>query len=381
MIRLGTMDRRAFLGSAASALLLPGCATITATRTARAQRLPAARSIVSPERVIRTVAGLRPYRARRLRRPRRGARRQEARPQLRPWRRRHHLVLGHVEARDPARPAGPSGAGRGDRRRGDGADHRAAGPGGGLSGHDLRQGAAARHHLQHRRRPVAARSAITGTAWSRPNGARSSPPRSIIAGAASRSWSATITGSAGCPPIPRPATDRPGPPRSMPIIPRCRRLTPGRASVPDRARHPLRHLYVETGRFLRQLIARRADRRRHDPGPRFRDARRARRLPERLVFNCTGLGARALFGDTGLEPVRGQLAILLPQPEVRYAFTGEAGYMFPRADGIMLGGTFERGNGTTAPEPEAIARHPRLAPAPVRRLPLHRLNSLPAAPI
>ena len=42
--------------------------------------------------------------------------------------------------------------------------------------------------------------------------------------------------------------------------------------------------------------------------------------------------------------MRGQLAILLPQPEVRYAFTGEAGYMFPRADGIILGGTFERGD-------------------------------------
>ena len=53
--------------------------------------------------------------------------------------------------------------------------------------------------------------------------------------------------------------------------------------------------------------------------------------------------------------MRGQLAILLPQPEVRYAFTGEAGYMFPRADGIVLGGTFERGIWEAAPEPEAIA--------------------------
>ena len=60
------------------------------------------------------------------------------------------------------------------------------------------------------------------------------------------------------------------------------------------------------------------------------------------MFNCTGLGARDLFGDTELQPVRGQLAILLPQPEIRYAFTGDAGYMFPRADGILLGGTFER---------------------------------------
>ena len=55
-------------------------------------------------------------------------------------------------------PVAVIGAGR------DGAHHRAAGPGSGLSGHDLRQGAAARHDLQHRRRPMAARSAIIATA-------------------------------------------------------------------------------------------------------------------------------------------------------------------------------------------------------------------------
>ena len=65
--------------------------------------------------------------------------------------------------------------------------------------------------------------------------------------------------------------------------------------------------------------------------------------------------------------MRGQLAILLPQPEMRYAFTGEAGYMFPRADGILLGGTFERGVWDADTEPEAIARILDRAPAPVRQ--------------
>ena len=55
------MDRRAFLGSAAATLALPGCATTSATRTvARTGCLPPVN--VSPERVIRTIAGLRPYR-------------------------------------------------------------------------------------------------------------------------------------------------------------------------------------------------------------------------------------------------------------------------------------------------------------------------------
>jgi glycine/D-amino acid oxidase-like deaminating enzyme len=115
-------------------------------------------------------------------------------------------------------------------------------------------------------------------------------------------------------------------------------------------------LYVETGRYLRQLI-----RDVQIAGGRiavrdFADPADLAALPERLVFNCTGLGARALFGDEGLRPARGQLAILLPQPEVRYAFTGQAGYMFPRADGIVLGGTFELDEWSTEPEPETIAR-------------------------
>ena len=80
--------------------------------------------------------------------------------------------------------------------------------------------------------------------------------------------------------------------------------------------------------------------------------------------------------------MRGQLAILLPQPEVRYAFTGEAGYMFPRADGIILGGTFERDEwDDRRPSRTTIARiiasHQRL----FARLPLHRLNCARRAPI
>jgi len=109
-------------------------------------------------------------------------------------------------------------------------------------------------------------------------------------------------------------------------------------------------LYVETGRFLRQLM-----REIQIAGGRIEQRRFASpadiaALPERLVFNCTGLGARDLFGDTELRPARGQLAILLPQPEVRYAFSGEAGYMFPRADGILLGGTFQLDNWNLEPD-------------------------------
>lgn len=64
-------------------------------------------------------------------------------------------------------------------------------------------------------------------------------------------------------------------------------------------------------------------------------------LPEPLVFNCTGLGSRALFGDESLVAIKGQLLVLAPQPAVDYVAASDDLYMFPRSDGIVLGGTFE----------------------------------------
>ncbi|WP_336511989.1 FAD-dependent oxidoreductase [Sphingomonas arenae] len=115
-------------------------------------------------------------------------------------------------------------------------------------------------------------------------------------------------------------------------------------------------MYVETGRYLRQLTRDILQAGGKLEVRRFATPADIATLPEPLIFNCTGLGSRELFGDTELQPVRGQLAILLPQPEIRYAFTGDAGYMFPRPDGIILGGTFERGQSSTIPEAAAIAR-------------------------
>jgi glycine/D-amino acid oxidase-like deaminating enzyme len=83
----------------------------------------------------------------------------------------------------------------------------------------------------------------------------------------------------------------------------------------------------------------------------FRSREELKRLPEPVIFNCTGLGARALFGDQQLEPVRGQLEVLLPQPEIDYCYLG-TGYMFPRRDGIILGGTFDHGDWSLQPNPE-----------------------------
>ena len=79
-------------------------------------------------------------------------------------------------------------------------------------------------------------------------------------------------------------------------------------------------------------------------------------LKERTIVNCTGLGSAALFGDTEMFPIKGQLTILRPQPEVDYITLPPDLYMFPRHDGIVLGGTFERGVSTLEPDRAAEDR-------------------------
>jgi D-amino-acid oxidase len=80
-------------------------------------------------------------------------------------------------------------------------------------------------------------------------------------------------------------------------------------------------------------------------------------LSETVLYNCTGLGARELFADGELTPIRGQLTFLLPQPEIEYMTIGPDDiYMFPRRDGILLGGSHERGNASLAVDPATTER-------------------------
>lgn len=82
----------------------------------------------------------------------------------------------------------------------------------------------------------------------------------------------------------------------------------------------------------------------------FQSREEIARLREQIVFNCTGLGSRTLFNDENLVPVRGQLEVLLPQPEVDYCYLAGGAYMFPRRDGIILGGTWDRDDWSLTPD-------------------------------
>jgi D-amino-acid oxidase len=89
----------------------------------------------------------------------------------------------------------------------------------------------------------------------------------------------------------------------------------------------------------------------------FADARSITALAEPVIVNCTGLAAGKLFEDADVMPIKGQLTVLAPQPEVEYITIGPGDlYMMPRQDGIILGGTHERGEWSLEPNPVEAAR-------------------------
>ncbi len=68
-------------------------------------------------------------------------------------------------------------------------------------------------------------------------------------------------------------------------------------------------------------------------------------LPDSVVINCTGLGAKTLFNDDKLVPQRGHLVVLQKtDPRQFYFFSGGCSnfaisYVFCRQDDVVLGGT------------------------------------------
>ncbi|WP_020647731.1 FAD-dependent oxidoreductase [Solimonas variicoloris] len=96
------------------------------------------------------------------------------------------------------------------------------------------------------------------------------------------------------------------------------------------------------------------------------------KLPEKTLVNCTGYGARALFGDDSIVPVRGQIGRLIPQPEVNYGLSYGSLFVVPRRDGIVVqtGAPGDYGNADATPnhaESEAAVRQLAALMAKMRR--------------
>jgi D-amino-acid oxidase len=140
------------------------------------------------------------------------------------------------------------------------------------------------------------------------------------------------------------------------LFPEMRDLQPGEHRFPYHYVRQFRAMLIEPHPYLRALL-----RDFHLAGGRlvvqeFHELPEIASLPQQVVVNCTGLGARSLFADNDLIPIQGQLTYLLPQPEVNYIALAGDFYMFPRRDGIVLGGTHVRGEWSLQPDLAAKQR-------------------------
>ena len=340
-------DRRRFLGTAllgAGGLSLPGCAT---TRAAAAPCLP--RVNVAPDRVIRTLASLRPFRPAGFRVER-------------------EVLGGKTLVHNYGHGGGGWTLSWGTSKLAlDLGLPGHAGPvavlGAGIVGLTtarLAQEAGFAVTVYAAQLPPDTTSNIAGGQW-HPYGvfdddAVTPAWRAQFERAADYSWrrfQITVGDDYGVRWLPTYAEGSGQPTAQMPGY---RVLTPGEHPFPVDRLYRYDTMYIETSRFLRELTRDIQIAGGRIVVRRFATPTEVAALPERLVFNCTGLGAGALFGDATMYPIRGQLAILLPQPDVRYAFNGSMGYMFPRPDGILLGGSYEKGVGDPTPQPDRIAR-------------------------
>ncbi|MCB0076393.1 MAG: FAD-dependent oxidoreductase [Anaerolineales bacterium] len=109
------------------------------------------------------------------------------------------------------------------------------------------------------------------------------------------------------------------------------------------------------------------------------------------IFNCTGLGARALVGDETLYPIRGQIVKLAAGGDDGFHLVQEehestnSTYIIPRSDGVICGGTAEPNVWATDIDEaistgilaRAVALRPELAARPVLET---RVGLRPARP-
>ena len=140
------------------------------------------------------------------------------------------------------------------------------------------------------------------------------------------------------------------------LYPESHTYGPGEHPFPTRYATRFLTMFIEPNRYLRALLRDYLQRGGRIVVRAFDDLRQVLALDEPLVMNCTGLGAKTLVGDDQLEPVRGQLSFLAPQPAVDYITLHGGRYMFPRSDGILLGGTFQYNNGNLDPDQATVTK-------------------------
>jgi len=155
------------------------------------------------------------------------------------------------------------------------------------------------------------------------------------------------------------------------IVPHAHELTPDQSPWPGRRTRSAPNMQFNVAELGHRLMADFvAEGGRIEPRT-FNTPADLATLPEPVIVNCTGYGARALFSDDSVVPVRGQMTWLPPQPEVRYSLYYNGVGLISRPDGIgvqalrggdMLGYNDANETADRAEAEQAIARAAALFP-------------------
>ena len=120
------------------------------------------------------------------------------------------------------------------------------------------------------------------------------------------------------------------------LTPRRRELPPGSHPFPVKSASLTSTLTFNIASYSRQLVNDFLVEGGKIERVEFQSPSELGQFAQKVIINATGYGARALWRDESIVPVRGQIAWLIPQPEVNYGFMYGGVLMLPRRDGIVV---------------------------------------------
>jgi glycine/D-amino acid oxidase-like deaminating enzyme len=120
------------------------------------------------------------------------------------------------------------------------------------------------------------------------------------------------------------------------LTPRWQEMPPGSTPFPTKHVHRSATLTFNVASYARQLVeefqiagGRIETREFHSPAD-------LGAVPQSTIINCTGYGARTLWSDESIVPIRGQVAWLIPQEDVHYGIYYKDLNVLGRRDGIVV---------------------------------------------
>ena len=128
------------------------------------------------------------------------------------------------------------------------------------------------------------------------------------------------------------------------LTPRAHDLAPGTHPFPTKYARRTTSLTFNVAAYSRQLVNDFLVEGGKLEHVEFHEPSELSSLPQKVIINATGYGARALWKDESIVPVRGQIAWLIPQPDAHYGVMYKNLFILARRDGIVVQSMGMRGD-------------------------------------